>query len=129
MAYQSAALFNLEYEVILKPNKQLSREVLEFIGDQIITVGLTDEWEITNLQLSQTSVEFFISSSIEHSPLDIVKIIKSVTSKSTMLKYPELAKQTKGDKFWSLNHYIGTIGEPANQNIRQLVLGTLSSSP
>ena len=47
----------------------------------------------------------------------VIRIIKSITSRLLFKKFPEIKKQLWGGEFWSDGYYIGTISPRGDKNV------------
>lgn len=62
-------------------------------------------------------VHFLIQSTPNYSVTQIVKVIKSITSRQIFVECPEVKKQLWGGQFWSDGYFVGTVGKNQNETV------------
>lgn len=62
-------------------------------------------------------VHFLVQSLPNHSPTEIVRLIKSVTAKRIFAEHPEVKKMLWGGEFWSDGYFISTVGKFTSENV------------
>ena len=59
----------------------------------------------------------FVDAAPRYSPSDIFRIVKSLTARELLAKFPEIKKDLWGGEFWNDGGYIGTVGEGTTADI------------
>ena len=59
----------------------------------------------------------FVDAAPKYSPSEIFRIVKSITARELLAKFPEIKKDLWGGEFWNDGGYIGTVGEGTTANI------------
>ena len=69
-----------------------------------------------------SKIYFLVQAVPTYSPTRIVTIIKSLTAREVFARVPSIKKQLWGGEFWTDGYYVGTVGQPATEDvIRQYV--------
>lgn len=58
-----------------------------------------------------------IQSVPKFSPMQIVKIVKSITAREVFARCPHVKKQLWGGEFWSDGYYVATVSEHGNEKV------------
>lgn len=94
------------------------RESLEKI---IQTICDTKEWTLIEAQSMPDHIHVFLSVTPFERPVDIIKILKGVTSKQLFSTHPELRDVLKHGHLWSPSYYIGTAGHVSADVIEKYI--------
>ena len=62
-------------------------------------------------------VHLLVQSVPSYSPVQIVKIVKSITGREVFRRCPEVKKKLWGGKFWSSGYYVSTVSEKGNEKV------------
>jgi len=62
-------------------------------------------------------VHFLIQTIPLYSPTKIARIVKSITAKQLLAKYPWIKQQTLGSNLWTSGYYISTVGAHGNESV------------
>ena len=62
-------------------------------------------------------VHFLIQTIPLYSPIKIVRIVRSITAKQLLAKYPWIKQQTLGSNLWTSGYYISTVGAHGNESV------------
>ena len=62
-------------------------------------------------------VHYPLQSTPDHSPAEIVRLIKSVTSKRVFAEHPEVKKMLWGGEFWSDGYFVSSVGKFTSENV------------
>ena len=62
-------------------------------------------------------VHYLVQSTPEHSPIEIVRLIKSITAKRIFAEHPEVKKKLLGGEFWSDGYFVSTVGEFTSERV------------
>ena len=60
---------------------------------------------------------FLVQSVPKYSPTQIVRIIKSITTKEVFTRCPDVKKKLWGGEFWSDGFYVATVSEHGNEKV------------
>ena len=59
----------------------------------------------------------FVDAAPKYSPSDVFRIVKSITAREFLSKFPEIKRDLWGGEFWNDGGYIGTVGEGTTADI------------
>lgn len=62
-------------------------------------------------------MHFLVQSSPDHSPAEIVKLIKSITARRAFAEHPEVKKMLWGGEFWSAGYFVASVGRFTSENV------------
>lgn len=103
------------------------RAVIDEKVDQVlkeICLEIAERYQIEFLEIGtdKNHVHFLVQSVPSYSPTKIITMIKSLTAREVFVRVPSVKKQLWGGEFWSDGYYVGTVGQPATEEvIRQYV--------
>ena len=63
------------------------------------------------------NVHYLVQSTPEHSPSEIVRLIKSVTAKRIFAEHPEVKKKLLGGEFWSDGYFVSTVRKFTSERV------------
>ena len=59
----------------------------------------------------------FVDAPPKYSPLQIIRVVKSIIARTMFAKFPEIKKDSWGGEPWSDGGYVGTIGDETTANV------------
>jgi REP element-mobilizing transposase RayT len=62
-------------------------------------------------------VHFLIQTIPPNSGTKIAKMVKSITAKKLLAKYPWIKQKTLGSRLWTSGYYIATVGVHGNETV------------
>ena len=62
-------------------------------------------------------VHYLVQSTLEHSPTEIVRLIKRITAKRIFAEHPEVKKKLWGGEFWSDGYFVSTVGKFTSERV------------
>ena len=118
--HKSHNVSNLMYHFVFPAKYR--RVVIDENVDKIIKetcVEISKRYEIYFLEIGtdKDHVHFLIQSVPRYSPIQIVRIVKSITAKEVFAKCPEVKKKLWGGEFWSDGFYVATVSEHGNEKV------------
>ena len=103
------------------------RAVIDETVEQVlkeICLAIANRYQLEFLEIGtdKDHVHFLVQAVPTYSPTRIVTIIKSLTAREGFARVPSIKKQLWGGEFWTDGYYVGTVGQPATEDvIRQYV--------
>ncbi|MFA6728697.1 MAG: IS200/IS605 family transposase [Prevotella sp.] len=85
-----------------------------------ICVGIELRWDwirFLEVGADKDHVHFLIQSTPNHSPSEIIRIVKSVTAKRIFAEHPEVKMKLWGGNFWSEGYFVATVGRFTSENV------------
>ena len=62
-------------------------------------------------------VHYLVQSTPKHSPSELVRLIKSITSKRIFSEHPDVKKKLWGGEFWSDDYFVSTVGKFTSEKV------------
>lgn len=62
-------------------------------------------------------VHFLIQSTPDHSPAEIIRVVKSVSARRIFAEHPEVKKKLWGGSFWSGGYFVSSVGKNVNEDV------------
>jgi putative transposase len=84
-----------------------------------VCIEIENRYEVKFLEIGteKDHVHFLVQAVPMYSPSKIVQIIKSITAKKILERYPEVKKTLWGGEFWTRGYYIGSIGKHGDEEL------------
>ena len=92
-------------------------EVEKVIKETCIEISKRYELYFLEIGTDKDHVHFLIQSVPSYSPMQIVKIVKSITAREIFARCPEVKKKLWGGNFWSSGYYVATVSEHGNEDV------------
>lgn len=107
---------------IVTPTKYRRLAVSEEVEGSLkqICGGIELRWDwirFLEVGTDKDHVHYLVQSPPEHSPAEIVTLIKSVTAKRIFAEHPEVKKKLWGGEFWSGGYFVSTVGKFTSENV------------
>ena len=98
------------------------RVVIDPHVDEVITetcMEITKRYPIRFLEIGtdKDHIHLLIQSVPKYSPMQIVRIIKSLTAKQVFAQCPQVKKKLWGGEFWSDGFYVASVSEHGNEKV------------
>lgn len=86
-----------------------------------ICLEISKRYEIHFIEIGTDldHVHFLIQSVPMYSPTKLARIIKSITAREILKKFPELKQRLWGGEFWSNGYFINTVGKSGSETAIQ----------
>lgn len=98
-----------------------TEEVGAVLKDTCIEISKRYELRFLEIGTEGDHVHFLIQSVPSYSPTKIVTKVKSIIARQVFLSVPRVKKQLWGGEFWTDGYFVSTVGEHANDVIRQCI--------
>jgi REP element-mobilizing transposase RayT len=95
----------------------ITKEVDEKLKEVCQEIEKRYEIKFLEIGTEKDHVHFLVQSVPSYSPTEIVQKIKSITARKIFEAHPEVKKALWGREFWTRGYYIGTIGEPGDEEV------------
>ena len=73
--------------------------------------------EVLEIGTDKDQVHFLVQSVPTYRPTKIITMIKSLTAREVFARVPSVKKQLWGGEFWTAGYYVGTVGQPATEEV------------
>ena len=95
----------------------LNNDITTFLKNTCSEIGERYSFEFDAIGCDGDHVHLFVGAESKYSPLRVMQIIKSITSRNIFKEFPEIRKQLWGGELWSDGGYIGTVGDGTTSDI------------
>ena len=125
--HSSHNVSNLVYHFVtpVKYRRLARTEEVEGSLKQICAgIELRYEWiKFLEVGADNDHVHYLIQSMSDHSPSEIIKVVKIVTARRISAEHPEVKKALWGGSFWSggyfVLHFVSSVGKHTSENVIQ----------
>ena len=119
--HSSHSVSNLIYHFVT-PTKYrrlaITEEVEGSLKQICAGIELRYEWiRFLEVGADGDHVHFLIQSTPEHSPSEIIRVVKSVSARRIFAEHPEVKKMLWGGSFWSGGYYVSSVGKNVNEEV------------
>ena len=114
---KSLLLYHIVFPI--KYRKRIITEEIEKTIKNVCCDGIEIGYEIKFIEigLDLDHIHFLIQGIPNMSITQIIKIIKSITTREVFKQHPEIKKQLYGGNLWTSGYYVNTVGEYANREV------------
>lgn len=101
----------------------IDKSIDESIKQICAGIELRYEWiEFLEIRTDKDHVRFLIQSTLDHSPSEIIRTVKSLISRRIFAEHPEVKRQLWGGEFWRDGYCVSTVGKNTIENtVREYV--------
>lgn len=92
-------------------------EVVKTLKDVCGEIGECYEMIFIEIGSDQDHVHFLIQTIPTHSPMNIAKIVKSITGRKILAQHRWIKEKTLGSSLWTSGYYINTVGAHGNERV------------
>ena len=96
------------------------KDSLDSILDEICK---QKEWKKLSCEIMPEHIHIFVSAPPQWKPSNIAKLLKGISSRWLLMKYPRLSTYKGRSKLWSPSYYIGTAGNITAEIIKRYIEG------
>jgi putative transposase len=129
-------VYNCNYHIVFSTKyrkKVLTQEIESYLKDLIRQIAQEKEFEVAVMEVGEKDhIHIFVSAHPKIAPSYIVKMIKGITARKTLLKYPSIKKQlwsrseaedqsAAHGHLWNPSYYIETIVSISEDTIKKYI--------
>lgn len=112
---------NLLYHIVT-PAKYCRFDITDMVEQSLkqICVGIELRWDwirFLEVGCDGDHLHYLVQSMPDHSPDEIVKVIKSITARRIFAEHPEVKKILWGSEFWSDDYFVESVGTFSSQDV------------
>ena len=97
--------------------KIFSQEVSKSLLDVCFDITVKYEIEFIEVGSDNDHVHFLIQGIPSMTPLEIVRIVKSITAREIYRRHPEVKAMLWGGNIWTSGYYINTVGKYGTEEV------------
>jgi len=125
LKHARTCVYNCNYHIVFSTKyrrKVLNQEIEYYIKDLIRQIAKEKEFEVAVMEVGEKDhIHIFVSAHPKIAPSYIVKMIKGITARKTLLKYPSIKIQLWSGHLWNPSYYIETIGSISEDTIKKYI--------
>ena len=114
------AVYDLKYHLVWVPKYRvhiLDGEVGEYLKE--IFQAIAEEYEFTmdTMEVMKEHVHIFLEAPPNYSPSRVVQILKSISAREVMNKFPKVKKGMWSGKIWSDGYFVRSVGDKVTADV------------
>lgn len=125
LKHARTCVHNCNYHIVFSTKyrrKVLTQEIENYITDLILQIAEEKGFEIGMAEVGEKDhVHLFVSARPKISPSYIVKMIKGITARKILLKYPDIKKHLWKGHLWNPSFYVETVGSVSEEAIKKYI--------
>lgn len=117
-------MYNVNYHIVwsVKYRKAvLKGGIDEELKEMFKQIAADKDFTIQAMEVMPDHVHIFASSHPKQAPSYIVKMLKGISGRWLMMRYPELKKQLWKGNLWNSSFYIETIGSVSEEAVQMYI--------
>lgn len=117
-------VYNVNYHIVwsIKYRKAvLKGGIDDYLKETLMQIAADKGFVIHTMEVMPDHVHIFASAHPKLSPSYIVKMLKGISGRMLLIKYPELRKQLWKGNLWNSSFYLETIGSISEEGIKKYI--------
>ena len=113
-------VYDLKYHLVWIPKyrKQIfNKEISDYIKAIFSKIAEEYEFRIDTMEVMEDHIHVFVEVPPRYSPTQIVQILKSVSAREVLKRFPKLRKQLWAGEFWSDGYFVRSVGDKVTADI------------
>lgn len=114
------AVYDLKYRFVWVPKYRrqvLQGEVAKGLKQVFKGIAERYELEIDTMEVMEDHVYLFVSSPPEYSPSHVLGVLKSVSAREVLRRYPEVKERLWGGELWSDGYFVRSVGDEVTADV------------
>jgi len=124
LEHARTCVYNVNYHIVwsVKYRKAvLKGGIDEVLKEMFKQIAAEKEFTIQAMEVMPDHVHIFASSHPKIAPSYIVKMLKGISGRWLMMRYPELKQQLWKSNLWNSSFYIETIGSVSEEAVQMYI--------
>lgn len=124
LTHARTCVYNVNYHIVwsVKYRKAvLKGGIDECLKEILKQIAADKEFVIHTMEVMPDHVHIFVSSHPKLSPSYITKMLKGISGRLLLMKYPELRKQLWKGNLWNSSFYLETIGSVSEEAVKKYI--------
>ena len=124
LKHARTCVYNVNYHIVWSVKYRravLKGEIDEALKEMFDQIAAEKNFTINTMEVMPDHVHIFVSSHPKLSPSYIVKMLKGISGRWLMIRYPELKQQLWKGNLWNSSFYIETIGSVSEEAVRMYI--------
>ena len=114
------AVYDLKYHLVWIPKYRkgiLTTEVGEYAKQVLERIAREYEMVIDTMEIVEDHVHVFLEAPPRLAPSRIVQILKSISAREILVRFPQLRRELWGGKLWSDGYFVRAVGDEVTGHI------------
>ena len=123
--YARTCVYNCNYHIVFSTKyrqKVLSPEIENFLQTTIKEIAQDKGFEVSCVEVGERDhVHIFASAHPKIAPSYIIKMIKGISARKILIKFPKIKQKLYKGHLWNPSFYIETIGSISEETIKKYI--------
>ena|SRR5208337_5102209 len=115
LSHAAHKVYKIKYHIVIcvkyRKKMLLVSERISFLRNVLSEIEKRYDIKFDAMGTDGDHVHLFVDAPPKYSPSRIFQIVKSVTAREILTRFPEIKRDLWGGEFWSDGGYVGTVGE------------------
>lgn len=124
LKHARTCVYNVNYHIVwsVKYRKAvLKGGIDEALKEMFKQIAVEKDFTIHTMEVMPDHVHIFASSHPKISPSYIVKMLKGISGRWLMMRFPELKQQLRKGSLWNSSFYIETVGSVSEEAVQMYI--------
>jgi putative transposase len=124
LIHARTCVYNVNYHIVwsTKYRKEvLDNKIQGYLKTLFCDIADEKGFAIHTMEIMHDHVHVFVSAHPQVAPSYIVKMLKGISARKVLLKYPEIKDKLYKGHLWNSSFYIETIGSISEDTIRRYI--------
>ena len=125
LVHGRTCVYNCNYHIVFSTKyrkKVLTPEIETYLQHLIREIGSQKGFDVSQIEVGEKDhVHLFVSAHPKISPSYIAKMVKGISARKILIKYPEIKKQLYKGHLWNPSYYVETIGSISEEAIKKYI--------
>ncbi len=121
VSHAAHKVYKIKYHIVIcikyRKKMLLSDERISFFKNVLSEIGKRYDLRFDAIGTDGDHVHLFVDAPPKYSPSNIFRIVKSITAREMLTRFPEIKEDLWGGEFWNDGGYVGTVGEGTTAEI------------
>ena len=122
LIHSRTCVYNVNYHIVWSTKyrvKVLNPDIENYLQELFKQIGIEKHFNIIQTEVGDNDhIHIFVSTHPKIAPSYIAKMLKGISARRLLLKYPELKNRLRKGHLWNSSFYIETIGSISEETIK-----------
>jgi putative transposase len=114
------AVYDLKYHLVWIPKYRkpiLNREIKGYLKEVFQQIAKEYDFQIDTMEVMEDHVHIFTEAPPKYSPADVVQIMKSISARETLRRFPKLRRQLWAGELWNDGYFVRSVGDEVTADV------------
>jgi putative transposase len=125
LKHARTCVYNVNYHIVWSTKyrrKVLTQEIAEYLKEIFQEIAINKEFEVIAAEIGEMDhIHIFASAHPKISPSYIAKMLKGISGRLLLIKYPEIKRKLYKGHLWNSSFYLETIGSISEESIKKYI--------